>query len=87
MKKFRSRAGDAPSLYRRYVIEALFSKDPLNIIIIVGSAELPPLQLRHYTMKVVQPVLFPARIAFQHSKYGKQSGICNVEYLCYTAQE
>ena len=34
-------------------MEALFSKDPLNIIIIVGSAELPPLQLRHYTMKVV----------------------------------
>ena len=68
-------------------MEALLSKDPLYIIITVKLAELPPLQLRHYTMKVVQPVLFPARIAFQHSKYGKQSGICNVEYLCYTALE
>ncbi len=34
-------------------MEALFSKDPLYIIITVNLAELPPLQLRHYTMKVV----------------------------------
>ena len=34
-------------------MEALFSKDPLNIIIIVGSAELLPPLLRHHLTKVV----------------------------------
>ena len=38
-------------------MEALLSKDPLYIFIIVGSAELPPLQLRHYPSKVVWTVL------------------------------
>ena len=33
-------------------MEAIFSKDPLYIILTVGQAELPPLLLRHYTLKV-----------------------------------